>query len=156
MSTRGLVGFQKKGVKKVTYNHFDSYPSGLGVEVAKFIEGTTTDEILKIFNEIQLVDDNIPATQEQIDECKKYANLDVGIGRIDDWYCLLREAQGTLTPYKEGLRYMIDGSRYGSTEWEYIINLDTNELEIYSSENGIKSFIPLNMVNEDYIRDFEF
>lgn len=156
MATRGLMGFSKNGVKKVTYNHCDSYPSGLGVEIAKFIKETNTDELNKIFDRIKLVDENIPATQEQIDECKKYADTSVGSGRLEDWYCLLKKAQGTLSAYKEGLRYMLDGENYSSIEWEYIINLDTNELEIYASYEKKEAFIPLEDVNEDYIRDFEF
>ena len=51
---------------------------------------------------------------------------------------------------------MLDGENYSSIEWEYIINLDTNELEIYASYEKKEAFIPLEDVNEDYIRDFEF
>ena len=39
MGTRGFVGFKQKGIIKGWYNHFDSYPSGLGEEVVeKFCE----------------------------------------------------------------------------------------------------------------------
>lgn len=30
MGTRGALGFIKAGEHKVTYNHYDSYPEGLG------------------------------------------------------------------------------------------------------------------------------
>jgi hypothetical protein len=47
----------------------------------------------------------------------------------------LRIFQGDLNAYKEGLSYMIDNSDFIKDsvfcEWAYIINLDTNELEVY-------------------------
>lgn len=39
MGTRGLLGFIISGRRHASYNHFDSYPSGLGAQVAKFILG---------------------------------------------------------------------------------------------------------------------
>lgn len=33
MGTRGTWGFVADGDEKLTYNHFDSYPDGLGVDV---------------------------------------------------------------------------------------------------------------------------
>ena len=39
MGTRGLLGFIIAGRRRASYNHLDSYPSGLGVQVAKFILG---------------------------------------------------------------------------------------------------------------------
>ena len=53
----------------------------------------------------------------------------------DDWYCLLRHAQGDLNVYKNGLRYMIDNHDFIKDslfcEYAYIINLDTKRLEFY-------------------------
>jgi hypothetical protein len=37
MGTRGLIGFVIKGRRRATYNHFDSYPEGLGFDVLRFI-----------------------------------------------------------------------------------------------------------------------
>ena len=37
MGTRGLYGFRKNGVDKVTYNHYDSYPEYLGRNILEFI-----------------------------------------------------------------------------------------------------------------------
>ena len=41
MSTRGAYGFYKNGVDKITYNHYDSYFSGLGEEIVNFCRNTT-------------------------------------------------------------------------------------------------------------------
>lgn len=40
MGTRGAYGFYKDGQNKLTYNHFDSYPEGLGNTVVDFCRAT--------------------------------------------------------------------------------------------------------------------
>lgn len=179
MGTRGTYGLYKGGVDKITYSHWDSYPTGLGKDVVKFIQRTSIEELNQIFEKIILVDESAKATDEQIEECKDYVDLNVNTGTIDNWYCLLRKAQGTLEPYKKDLRYMIDSKDFIKKslfcEWGYIINLDTNELEIYEgfqdnpsnnrfkvteSEDGyyncklLKS-IPLNEVSEELMDEIE-
>ena len=44
MGTRGLLGFIIAGRRRASYNHFDSYPSGLGAQIAKFILGLKEGE----------------------------------------------------------------------------------------------------------------
>ena len=135
MGTRGVVGFHRNGVDKITYNHFDSYPSDLGKRVKDFLMTTSVNEMLAIFDHIIMVNEDQPPTKEQIDECGQYANLAVNTRSLDNWYNLLREAQGNLNAYKGGLRYMIDNASFLQDslfcEWGYVINLDTNVLEIY-------------------------
>jgi hypothetical protein len=45
MGTRGLLGFIVKGVRKGTFNQFDSYPSGLGDTVIRFILAHNDEEL---------------------------------------------------------------------------------------------------------------
>lgn len=47
MGTRGLLGhiIRSKNIRKASYNHFDSYPSGLGRQVAKFVQGLSAEQI---------------------------------------------------------------------------------------------------------------
>jgi hypothetical protein len=116
MGTRGAFGFWKDGVHKVTYNHSDSYPSVLGNEVVEFIKGHTIGELNKIFDKIEMVDRNTKPTKEQIEKCKPFTDLGVSSQSTNDWYCLLREAQGNLSAY---------------ADWAYIINLSDNVLEVY-------------------------
>lgn len=135
MGTRGIYGFYKYGIDKITYNHFDSYPEGLGEDIVKFIHNTSILEMNEIFNKIILVNDNTIPTAEQIFECTEYYDNNVSSRTITDWYCLLRKAQGNLETYKSGLKYMIDNKDFIKDslfcEWGYIINLDKNILEIY-------------------------
>ena len=135
MGTRGLYGFRKNGEDKLTYNHFDSYPDWLGKQVVEFCKNTSIEEMNTIFDRIVLVDEDAKPTKEQIEKCFKYYNGEVSTQSMDDWYCLLRNAQGELNVYKCGLEYMIDNHEFIKNslfcEYAYIINLDTNCLEFY-------------------------
>lgn len=135
MGTRGLLGFRKNEIDKLTYNHWDSYPDWLGENMVKFCKETSITEMNEIFDRLILVHrDDIP-TQTQIDECAKYYDGNVSTGNINEWYCLLRDAQGNPNVYKDGLRYMIDDNDFIEEslfcEYAYIINLDTNCLEFW-------------------------
>ncbi len=46
MGTRGAVGFVLDEKEKITYNHFDSYPSGLGCDVLNYLNS------IKDFNKL--------------------------------------------------------------------------------------------------------
>lgn len=135
MGTRGLYGFRKNGEDKLTYNHWDSYPDWLGKNVVEFCKETSIEEMNKIFDSIVLVDECDKPTNVQIDECIEYYNDRVSTQNVEDWYCLLREAQGNLNVYKHGLKYMMEYSGFIKNslmcEYAYIINLDDDVLEFY-------------------------
>ncbi|HBD95379.1 MAG TPA: hypothetical protein DC057_14520 [Spirochaetia bacterium] len=135
MGTRGIYGFYKDGVDKLTYKHMDSYPSYLGAEIIDFIKTTSIEELNKIFDKIILVNGDSKPTEEQIKECEDFTNLGVSNQSTSDWYCILRNSQGDLNAYKGNLKYMIDNKGFIKDslfcEWGYIINLDDNILEIY-------------------------
>lgn len=135
MGTRGCYGFRKNGVDKLTYNHFDSYPDYLGRHIIQFCKETSIEEMNEIFDRIHLVNGRFKPDSDHIKECMPYYNGNVGNQSIHDWYCLLREAQGNLNVYKNGLKYMVDDVDFIKDslfcEYAYIINLDTNELEFW-------------------------
>ena len=146
MSTRGYLGLKKNGELKGTYNHFDSYPTGLGADIMNYIckeleQGKRIEVLSETFDYIQLVNENDTPTKEQQEACQKagLVNLIVADRSLEDWYCLLREAQGNLKIYVDKvIPYMIDSNSFLEDtlfcEWAYILNLDTGLLEIY--ENG--------------------
>ena len=72
MGTRGCYGFRKNGIDKLTYNHYDSYPDGLGSDVVKFCKETPVKEMNAIFDMIVLVDESSMPNTEQIAECIEY------------------------------------------------------------------------------------
>lgn len=45
MGTRGLLGLIIKGKRHGAYNHFDSYPSGLGQDIVAFLLSLTEEDI---------------------------------------------------------------------------------------------------------------
>ena len=120
-----------KTQKKVTYNHFDSYPSHLGNEIKDFIVNTSNEELNEIFDKIILVEGDskvIETTKEDI--------LGIGINPKTEWYSYLRETQGRLEFFKKkDFKYMIDDQEFLKDglfcEWGYVYNLDTEELEVY-------------------------
>lgn len=136
MGTRGSWGFRIDGKDKLTYNHYDSYPSGLGEIIKKFIANHSIKELREIATKIILVSNAKKPTKEQIKECEKYADTGVSTGSLTEWYVLLRNAQGEPEAYANDLRYMISNPNFIKDslfcEWAYIINLDTEKLEIYT------------------------
>ncbi len=135
IGTRGCYGFHRDGVDKLTYNHFDSYPEGLGADIVEFVRQTSVEEMNQIFDRIQMVNEDEMATPDQVAECHKWYSGAVSTGQPTEWYALLRNAQGDLNAFKDGLRYMIDSRSFMKDslfcEWAYVINLTTNRLEIY-------------------------
>lgn len=145
MSTRGYLGLKKNGELKGMYNHFDSYPSGLGVYIIDTLNEIDSKDRVKILNEtydfIQLVDEDSKPTKKQIELCKDsgVANFIVSSKSEDDWYCLLRETQGNLKLYIDKvIPYMLNGNEFINDtlfcEWYYIINLDTKKFECYEND----------------------
>lgn len=132
MGTRGLYGFKGDDGLKITYCHFDSYPSGLGYDIVKFIKENDLGELTKVYNKIILVSEDSEPTIEQIMKYKKYCDTNVGERKAFSWYCLLRKTQGDLTPYLHDVEHMIDSQ--GSLdncwiEYIYIINVSEGVLE---------------------------
>ena len=142
MGTRGLYGLRKDGIDKVTYNHWDSYPDVLGFNVSEFCANTSFENLVKIYNNIYLVNEGSTPTSEQRDWCVQCGlyNENVSTRSEEDWYCLLRNIQGDLERLKElalnGKAYMIDNQSFIRDslfcEYAYIINLDTKMLEFWT------------------------
>lgn len=138
MSTRGLYGVVIDGEVKASYNHYDSYPSGLGYQILKEINaGTLTADRARY---MRLVDESGAPTQDQITTMVDAGlhNPNVSSGETAEWYSLMREAQGKLHANLT-TGYMIDNLEFASDslfcEWGYLVNFDTNRLEVYEGFN---------------------
>ena len=142
MGTRGVCGFRINGEDLLNYQQFDSYPTGVGAKIMENIREFSNEQLAAAAIRIQVIDDKIPPTDEQIEECKSWADTSVSSGTLKDWYCLLRKCQGTLQPFVEGMKYLANSKDflYDSVfcEWGYIVNLDTGNLEIYRGFNKKK------------------
>ena len=142
MGTRGAFGFFKDSKGKITYNHYDSYPEGLGVDILEEIKGFTIEEMKESFDNIKLIlNSEEQPTEEEIKNFMTYSNPTVGgqganNTEIKTYYQLLRNLQGTLKPYLTNeVNLMIDSESFLEDslfcEWAYIINLDKEVLEIW-------------------------
>jgi len=134
MGTRGAVGFYVGGKTKVGYNHWDSYPGGLGAEVVKWLQGKA--DPISMYEKARMlapVPDREP-TAEEIERLKPWTNLSVSNQSTSDWYCLLRETQGSLEATLESGFYSDAESFLADSlfcEWAFIINLDDEVFEVY-------------------------
>ncbi len=142
MGTRGAIGVRINGEDKMTYNHMDSYPDGLGATFLK--ETKTIKGSLKAYKkmavELKLVDSDSNPTPEDIKKYQRYLNEDVSQSKKEtiengvDWYQLLREMQGEiLQNLCSGVMLENNTFIHDSLfcEWAYIINFDDDTLEVY-------------------------
>ncbi|MFJ5532399.1 hypothetical protein [Streptomyces sp. NPDC093261] len=146
MSTRGFVGFVVDGQTKITYNHHDSYPAGLGQDVLTWLwanrhslicslHRNETGGPVDLVRKLRVVDDDTPPTDQDIRALEPYTNLNVdGRHERPSWYQLLHGTQGDIA------RMLAAGAIEDSSdfpadslfaEWGYVVDLDNQVLEIY-------------------------
>jgi len=127
MGTRGIWGFVIDGETKVTYNHFDSYPGGLGTDLVKALGNWDPVSLLAAARALIVVNEDEKPTPEQQRALIQHADTGVGSGSTGDWYVLLRETQGNMQATLDA-GYMLDSFAFGFDslfcEWGYVIDLD--------------------------------
>lgn len=136
MGTRGAFGFRFRDEDKLTYNHFDSYPTGLGVEMVAAVRDFDDEQLAGTASRIIIVDESAKPTEADKARYAAVADLGVSEKSLDDWYCLLRDAQGEPAKYIDGtFDHMSNGNDFVRDglfcEWAYVINCDTRHLEVY-------------------------
>ena len=107
MSTRGAVGIIYNNEEKIGYNHFDSYPAGLGNELLMFLKCKTVNELKSIFSNITIM---------------KNSDNDVW-----NW-----QKHTFNTEFLDQHNFLNDSL---FCEFAYLINLDTNKFEVYEGFN---------------------
>ena len=155
MSTRGYYGFHRNGKDKGSYCQSDAYPSWLGKSIFGYVKSRTPEQMAATFDAIKMVEDDEKPTKKQMarvlaaNKAREKAGLeplcDLSVAgqhrEEDEWYCLLRKAQGCLEPLDDlpfmtrGMDFLADSV---SNVWSYIINLDEQVLEVYSGGGGNK------------------
>jgi hypothetical protein len=162
MGTRGAYGFKADGKYFVTYNHFDSYPSGLGVEILKFLahvkETNGWEDLKNKVNGLKLVKESMTPTSDEIEKYKNVADVKVANQSLTDWYCLLRNFQfgDILWAIETGeVAHMIDNFEFLKDslfcEYAYIIDLDNMLLSYYEGSQKEPSVtnLPVEMKADD-------
>lgn len=140
MSTRGLIGFRCKDIDKLTYNHADSDPDVLGFRILK--ELGAVEDWNSVYRRIDSLH-SIPETRK-LDEYSSMAETEIRRhfpeldyhGTPKNFYDLYQPLQGTLKPYLDGrISFMPDASDFIHNswfcEWAYIVNLDTEQFEVW-------------------------
>lgn len=137
MGTRGFVGFVVDGTEKIAYNHWDSYPSGLGVDVLTWLRGADLADAKEKARALRVVDPRSRATDEDIERLRQYADPDVSSRDLHEWYVLLHETQGKPDAILAA-GVVEDGTRIGWQEWGYLVDFDANELRVHDGSRDAK------------------
>ena len=139
MGTRGAFGVRIDGQDKITYNHWDSYPSALGIDFMDAVKTLMLKYGLEGLREkargIRVIAKGCPApTAQDIDRYKELLDTNVSLRSVSDWYCLLRGLQGDLEKVFE-YGVIQDSAAFLKyslfCEWAYILNLDEGAVEVY-------------------------
>jgi hypothetical protein len=135
MSTRGAYGFRLDGQDKITYNHFDSYPDGLGRALVEWLHAHPPATWRTVAARLRLVTEDTPPTPEDIVRYAPWGDTSVSASAPTEWYALLHDAQGQPAAWDAGLDVMIDDHTFLQDgvfcEWAYVIDLDAGQLEVY-------------------------
>lgn len=159
MGTRGTYGFKVDGRYFVTYNHFDSYPAGLGAEIVSFINRIRDENgwntLKKRVLALKLVGSTDMADDDEVERYKEYADTGVSSRDIHEWYVLLRNLQmGAYLHaiYDGDVEHLIDDEvDIKDNDYTYIIDLDTMKFIVYSWKNEM-----INVDIDDVVDDSIF
>lgn len=135
MGTRGFIGFAVDGEVKVGYNHSDSYPEGLGVDMLKWLRDADHDAAREAARTLRVVAPDSEPADKDIEHLSRFLNSGVGTPRErPDWYQLLRETQGDpgaildAGVIESAADFPADSL---FAEWGYVVDFDANTLEVY-------------------------
>lgn len=148
MATRGVYGFRKNGIEKLSYNQYSSDFPYLGKWMADFLFSIYQEkgkemkkELYSFFDSIQLKDENAIPTEEDREIIESRPVLyHVDDAPICSWYETLHGLQGDLQAlyrlYTEHLPvYMADAGNVIKNsricEYGYVVNLDSGKLEVF-------------------------
>ena len=143
MGTSGTIVIKINGIYYNIYNHFDSYPDGLGKTLLEqlymILSRIGIDGLIKLVNDVTWVSQAKPPTEEEKTKLAKYSDTTVEFGRLSSWYVLLRKNQGKLLAilhcgYCEAVKSEKVCSR---EEYVYIIDLDNQFFEGRACDNEI-------------------
>lgn len=124
MSTRGAYGYYIDGVSKICYNKYDSYPGGLGKEIADLLRHVEQgnvggwEALIPIARDIQMVEEDDSVKGLVNKSLKTFLLKHAGFRKNG----LLRDVM------VDGLSFLSDSL---FCEHAYIINLDDGLFEYY-------------------------
>jgi hypothetical protein len=143
------MGFRLDGELKSAYNHWDSYPTGLGNDILDFLRATANnrDDILADIRKLTAVDSDAEPTEEQIRQLARFADTNVSTRQLTEWYVLLRETQGN--PLKTLMAGFFEPFPIGEEEWSYVMDFDSDMLEVWEGANLVRTY-PMDQLPENF------
>lgn len=133
MGTRGLTGFIANQTDLLSYQQYDSYPSGAGVHFLAFLASQPDLDALKaLVTALVPVDEEENPTIEQIEQLGGRYHQQVSTG--SDWYAHLRLTQGDWAlKLESGFLAVAGGVREPDSwvEYSYVADLDAGVLRVY-------------------------
>lgn len=140
MGTRGTMAFRLDGEVKGAYNHWDSYPTGLGNDLLKFLRDTANSrkDVLTHIRQLTAVDPEVEPTEEQITRLRRFADTGVSTGQITEWYVLLRGTQGN--PLKTLMAGFYEPFPVAEEQWSYVMDYDANLLEVWQGDENVRTY----------------
>ncbi len=113
MATNGFWGITKNGDEKMIYNHYDSYPDGLGEEV------------------VFLIQNNLECLEEVFEKIILVKNID-NLDKDEAQFILI--SPKTLVSEKIREKYFSESAKIffenGNLEYGYMIDLDKSVLKL--------------------------
>lgn len=161
MSTRGIWGFKCNDDYVLTYNHFDSYPQGLGKKLVSEYLLLGHERVCYIARNLEKVYWSTPITDKIIDKLKEFTNLSISSQNFNDWYCLLEGTQGSIIKTATA-GYIMQESSYiengeldlsNSLFWGYIFDLDKEQFLIYYKSNQYRERCDFNQLSLEWIEN---
>ena len=152
MGTRGFVGVAVDGEVKITYNHWDSYPGGLGAELLEALhkrlnggddldQALTLPELAQKARDLKMVDEDAQPGSTELALFARYADANVGgtfdkptDGTVQNYYQLLRKLQGNLLGLLD-LGVATDAHEFYLDslfcEYGYLLDFDAGTFQVY-------------------------
>lgn len=144
MSTRGFISFAVDGETKTAYNHSDSYPGGLGLDVLGWLRTADLDAAKESARTLRAIDGESEPSDEDIERLRAFADFQVdskiwnGTAYVErerpSWYQLLRRTQGDPGAMLAA-GAIEDGSGFPAdslfAEWGYVVDFGAQTFEVY-------------------------
>lgn len=160
MGTRGLIILILKRRIITLYNHWDSYPHGLGrslvEQLLRLLDKYRLEKIAEIIDSVKIVSEEVPPTFDEINQLEKYSDSTVSTCKLTEWYCLLRKCQGSIElmiecGYALGTEYDNIDEAYQEAkdcwaDFVYTFDFDSNEFLCNKFSLGL-----LTEINFDWI-----
>jgi hypothetical protein len=131
MSTRGFISYVVNGETKTAYNHHDSYPDSLGLDVLRWLRKAHEAGSRRMAGNLRVVGPESKPSDEDIERLKPYADTTVSTRRLDEWYVLLRGTQGNPAAMLDA-GVIEDASSFAAQgEYGYVVDFDARAFEAY-------------------------